>query len=405
MKANYFLEYATAVLRSVQEDKKKLTEYANIVRNKGVKILFPTINKSNVNMDIYDFENKVIVTGLLAIKGLPEQMAENIVEERNENGEFKSYQDFLRRMSEYHIDKKSIESLIYAGAFDEFDKNMNRLNSYYEYASKFYEKHIELRCLNKRSIFDFVELEPMLDYLQYMPDNNGYNLQERLSRLCEANNVGIHEDVTKSFKNIRFDLAMARWQKDEDYDTKEGVVTGVLEDEFVISKKGKAYLTTFRTFNGDIYKIIVSKAKVDSITDDITRYKKGMVVDMIGAFKFPKIVEEQEENSNDETQGFVNTDTVCFPKAIQIKSLEKPFIPLSVELDFDNMMVDRAMVAGYFGLETFNDVIRKLLTKTTDSVKGKNVTIINGGNKFTSPKRLDITLDEIKKIGCAYKVV
>ena len=50
LKANYFLEYATAVLRSVQESREDLTPYANIVKSKGVKILFPDINKSNLKI-------------------------------------------------------------------------------------------------------------------------------------------------------------------------------------------------------------------------------------------------------------------------------------------------------------------------------------------------------------------
>lgn len=405
LKANYFLEYATAVLRSVQESREDLTPYANIVKSKGVKILFPDINKSNMNMDIYDFENKVIITGLLAIKGLPGEMAGHILEEREANGLFTSYENFLERMSKYSIDKKSITALVYSGAFDCFDKNVERLLSYYEYSNAFYKRLKEIKEGKQRSIFDVDAFDDMIGYLQYMPDNNGYNLQDRLSNLCAYNNVGIHDDITGSYKNIRNELKMSRWQKDEDYDNKEGVLTGVLEDAFAVSKKGKAYLSTLRTFNGDIIKLIVAKSKVDKITDDINQYKGGMVVDIIGSFKFPKPVEtDEEEGADDGSQGFVNDDIVSFPNAIEIKELDSPIVPLTVELDFDNMVIDRDTVVNYFGVNNFNDVVRKVLGNFSEDNNGKKVILKYNGNIYPSTKRLNITLDDIKKLGCTYTI-
>lgn len=407
LKANYFLEYATAVLRSVQESREDLTPYANIVKSKGVQILFPDINKSNMNMDIYDFDNKVIITGLLAIKGLPNEMAGHILEERETNGLFTSYENFLERMSKYNIDKKSITALVYSGAFDCFDKNVERLLAYYEYSNAFYKRLKEIKEGKQRSIFDVDAFDSMVGYLQYIPDNNGYNLQDRLSNLCAYNNVGIHGDVTSSYKNIRNELRMStsKWQKDEDYDIKEGVLTGVLEDAFTISKKGKAYLSTLRAFNGERIKLIISKAKVDKITDDINQYKSGMVVDIVGSFKFPKPVEAgDEEGMDDGSQGFVNNEIISFPNDIEIKVLDNPIIPLTVELDFDNMITDRDTVINYFGADNFNDVIKKVLGNFSEDNNGKRVVLKYNGHTYKSSKRVNITLDDIKKLGCTYTI-
>lgn len=403
LKANYFLEYATAVLRSVQEDKKKLTAYASIVKDKGVEILFPDVNKSSINMDIYDFENNVIITGLVAINGMPEEMAINIIKEREANGLFTSYENFLERMCKYNLDKKSITGLVYSGALDCFDKNYSRLLSYYEYYNAYAKKVLELQADKQRSIFDFVSFEPILNYLQYTPDNNGYDLQERLSKLCEYNNVGIHSDVIKSYKNIKFDLKPSRRQE-EDFDNKEGVVSGILEDEFTVSKKGKAYLSTLRTFTGDIYKLIVAKSKVEAVTDDISVYKKGMAVDIRGSFKFPKIVEHHDENGDDENTGFVNNDIVCFPNSIELKALDTPIVPMRVELNFDSMIVDKEVVVSYYGAANFNEVIKGLLSKEASDEDGKYISIIHGGNVYSANKKINITMDEIKKLGCEYKI-
>ena len=130
-----------------------------------------------------------------------------------------------------------------------------------------------------------------------------------------------------------------------------------------------------------------------------------MVVDIIGSFKFPKIVEEQhEEGADDGSQGFVNNDIVSFPNKIVIKELDKPVIPLTVELDFDNMNIDRDTVSNYFGVDNFSEVARKVLGNFTEDEDGKYVTLIYGGNTYPSSKRLHITLDDIKKLGCKYTI-
>ena len=406
LKANYFLEYATAVLRSVQGEKTKLTPYANIIKTKGIKIMFPCINKSNLNMDIYDFENKIISTGLLAINGLPEEMAKHIISEREISGEFKTYEDFIMRMSKYNIDSKTVKSLIYSGSLDIFDKNIERLLSYYEFSSNFYKRINELNEGKQRSIFQIKAFKPIQEYLRFIPDNNGYDLEERLSKLCQYNNIGIHGDVTKTFKNIRYDLSMTKWQNDDEYYNKEGVLTGVLEEEFKSSKNGKSYLNKIRTFEGEVIKLIVIKSKVDKITDDISKYKAGMVVDIGGTFKFPKVVEDADydEESDDNSQAFINNEIISFPSSIVIRRLENSYVPLKIELDFDNMVIEKQIVSEYFGFDSFNDIITNIIGKFTEKDEGKILSIKYLGKEYTSPNKVSITLDDIQKLGCKYKI-
>lgn len=406
LKANYFLEYATAVLRSVQGEKTKLTPYANIVKSKGVDILFPCVNKSSLNMDIYDFDKKVISTGLLAVNGLPEETAKHIIEEREKNGLFESYEDFLERMLEFGLDNRGMKALAFSGALDCFDKNYSRLLSYYDHYSNYYRRVKEVKQGTQRSIFDLEPFNDVIRYLEYIPDNNGYDLKERLSKLCEYNNVGIHREVTDSYKGIRNDLVPNKWQNDDDFETKKGVLTGVLEDEFKISKKGKAYLNTLRAFNGDVIKLIVSKSKVDDITNDITQYKAGSVVDIKGSFKYPKLTESNynEEGGEENSQGFVNNDIISFPESIVVKELQTPNIPVHIELDFDNMRFDKDIVKEYFGANTYEDVISKILGKFTTAENGKYLSIKYDGNCFTRTEKVDVSLDEVKKLGCSYTV-
>lgn len=404
LKANYFLEYATAVLKSVQENKNKLSEYANIIKSKGVKILFPNINTSNVNMDIYDFENKIIITGLMTIKGLSEQVAQNIVLERETNGKFENYENFIKRMFAYGIDKKSINALIDAGTFDDFDKDFNRLLNYYEYLNQSLRKIEEVKKSNHNTIFDLKIFEKPIDYLKYIPDSTGYSLVNRFAKLCEANNIGIHNDIITSYKNINFNLITKRYQKDDDYIVKEGIVTGILEDEFTISKKGKAYLTTFRTFNGDIYKIIVSRFKVDDVTNDITQYKKGNVVDITGTFKFPKINEE-ESNSDEYDDIRKFDDIICFPRDIKVKALEQSFICPKVVINLDELVFERKMIENYFGESDVQNIMTKLFAKKSPDNLGKEIILRKNGNTYKILKGIDVSLADIHKLGYEWKLL
>ncbi len=117
-KAHYSLEYMTALLNSIKDDENKLSEYIQESRQMKIAVLPPDINASQVNFSI---EGTSIRYGLLAIKNAGKIALEMIIENRNEKGLFKSLGDFNRRMTSGKVNKKVIESLIKAGAFDSLD--------------------------------------------------------------------------------------------------------------------------------------------------------------------------------------------------------------------------------------------------------------------------------------------
>jgi DNA polymerase-3 subunit alpha len=85
----------------------------------NIKVLAPNINKSFVEFGV-DKENNLIYYGLAAIKNLGENVSVAIVEERNQNGEYKDLEDFLNRVPNSVINKKTLENLIKSGAMDCF---------------------------------------------------------------------------------------------------------------------------------------------------------------------------------------------------------------------------------------------------------------------------------------------
>lgn len=114
----YPYEYLTAVLNSFSSDTDRLALYLNVARNNHMKILTPSINKSNLT---FTTDGASIQAGLSGIKGVASG-AKNIIEERMKNGNFNSLGEFLYRMSFYsNFTRRTIESLIYSGVFDEYE--------------------------------------------------------------------------------------------------------------------------------------------------------------------------------------------------------------------------------------------------------------------------------------------
>ena len=115
LKANYPTEYMSALLTSVRDDKDKSALYLNECRRMGIKVLPPDVNESDSE---YTPIGKDIRFGLTAIRNVGENVVTSIIRNRNEKGRYQNFGDFLTKVDSIVCNKKSIESLVKAGAFD-----------------------------------------------------------------------------------------------------------------------------------------------------------------------------------------------------------------------------------------------------------------------------------------------
>ena len=126
LKANYPTEYMAALLTSVRDDKDKSALYLNESRRMGIKVLPPDVNFSNAE---YTPGGNDIRFGLTAIRNIGENVVASIVKNRNEKGKYTSFSDFLAKVDQTVCNKKTIESLIKAGAFDSLGHSRKGLMS------------------------------------------------------------------------------------------------------------------------------------------------------------------------------------------------------------------------------------------------------------------------------------
>ena len=115
LKANHPVEYLAALLTSVKDDKDKTAVYLAECRTMGVEVLVPDVNLSIAEFGAVDGK---IPFGMAAIRNVGEGLVGLIVAEREKNGPFADFYDFCRRVDPGVLNKRSVESLIKAGAFD-----------------------------------------------------------------------------------------------------------------------------------------------------------------------------------------------------------------------------------------------------------------------------------------------
>lgn len=117
LKANFPTEYMAALLTTNSDRKDKTAIYLAECRRMGIKVLPPSVNVSDVT---YTADGDAIRFGMAAVRNVGEAIVENIIKEREENGPYTSFTDFLMRSDTKTLNKRVVESLVKAGAFDEF---------------------------------------------------------------------------------------------------------------------------------------------------------------------------------------------------------------------------------------------------------------------------------------------
>lgn len=154
MKANYPLEYMSALLTADAGDTEKIAEIIEECEKMNIEILPPDINESFEDFSVVPNTNKIRF-GLNSIKNFGEQIAHTIVEERKKNGPYQRLEDFLSRVIDKNLNKRSLEALIKSGALDLFESRSKMLNNLDLLLR--YQKEVSEANTMQASLFDIKE--------------------------------------------------------------------------------------------------------------------------------------------------------------------------------------------------------------------------------------------------------
>jgi DNA polymerase-3 subunit alpha len=187
LKANYRCEYMAALLTSVRDDKDKSALYLNECRRMGIKVLPPDVNSSAAD---FTPVGEDIRFGLAAIRNVGANVVDAIVAARTEQGAFASFEDFLRKVPLVVCNKRTIESLIKAGAFDSLGQPRRGLVAVHETAVEAVVSDKRQEANGQFSLFGSLDSDgPTLSAVPVVPPGE-WDKQTLLS--CEREMLGLY---------------------------------------------------------------------------------------------------------------------------------------------------------------------------------------------------------------------
>ena len=198
-KCHYTREYMAALLTSVLDNSDKVAGYINECRDCGIALLPPDINRS---LDRFTVEEGGIRFGLVAIKNIGRGFIQAVMKEREASGLFRSLPDFCRRMAGSDMNKRALENLIRAGAFDSTGARRSQL-------IQVYEKVLDAAAARQRQ-----NLEGQLDFFGmsqsrgqaaedvHLPDIPEFTAQERMTMEKETTGLYLSGHPMDAYRDI-----------------------------------------------------------------------------------------------------------------------------------------------------------------------------------------------------------
>ena len=188
LKANYPAAFMAAVMTSDFDDTDRLAIEISECRHMGIEVLQPDVNESFVEFGVVP-ETGQIRFGMAAVKNVGTGAVEEILRARNEGGKFKSIEDFVERVSTRTVNRKAWESLVKAGAFDQFRDRAHLLfnmDTILAYGQKFQKELLS----GQSNLFGDVEDESVTAHLEL--DETGPTTQEKEALQWERELLGIY---------------------------------------------------------------------------------------------------------------------------------------------------------------------------------------------------------------------
>ena len=189
LKCHYPVEYLSSLLSSVAGDQDKTQIYIEEALKYGIKVLPPDINKSFLE---YAPDGHDIRFGLASIKQVGEAVIEEIIKEREANGEFKSIYDYIKRLDPKCSNKKTLEGLIKAGAFSSIEKSRKQLWDNIEYITATASKEAKAKESGQTSLFDMLGDSSAVEEAKFQLAGSDEEYDERQLQLFEKEFLGFY---------------------------------------------------------------------------------------------------------------------------------------------------------------------------------------------------------------------
>jgi len=288
LKAHYPAAFMAALMTSDYDDTDRLSIEISECQKMGIEVLQPDINESFLEFAIVKGDKDKIRFGMLAIKNVGSNAVEEILKLREENGNFETLDDFFGKINPRAINRKNVESLIKAGAFDKFESrelllhNIDNLMAFAVRSRKEQENgQIDLFGTEINSSTSTLRL----DKLNYTPNPSNQLAWER-----ELLGIYLTQHPLDDFKNYLEDKTVPISKLEENPD-KDVVIGGMIADIRKINTRNgsKMAFVILEDLTGSIELVLFPKTLKDTesfwVKDKVVKVT-GKVNSRNGELKF-----------------------------------------------------------------------------------------------------------------------
>ncbi len=247
LKAHYPLEFMAATINSYMGNIKDIVKYIEEVKNMNIPILPPDINKSDYYVTV---EEDALRLGLGIIKNVGESAVRNIIINRKE-GEYENIYDFLERVDNNTVNKKAMESLIKAGAFDSFKMERGAL---YESLSDLTNKVSISKKDKEKGLINLFEETESDDWKELIKTSNVWDKETKLNYEFEVLEFFISGHPLDKYRNLYESFISHKLDEFEDLEGEVSVrMIGIISNASrQKSRRGNQY-ANFRLFTIEGY--------------------------------------------------------------------------------------------------------------------------------------------------------
>ncbi len=378
LKCHFPVEYLSALLSSVAGDQDKTQAYIEEALKYGIKVLPPDINKSYLE---YAPDGKNIRFGLASIKQVGEGVIEEIIKEREENGDYKSIYDYIKRLDTKCSNKKTLEGLIKAGAFASIEKSRKQLMDNIEYITATASKESKAKESGQGSLFDMLGDTSAIEDAKFQLSGSDEEYDARTLQNFEKEFLGFYV-TSHPLSTIRDKLPFLMTHKiteipeqpNDKIVTICGLITAVKQ---IPTKKEPTKFIRFITVEDLSGKIeaIAFNGKIQEYGDYLQNEQRVIIsgkVNRRSDDEPPSLIVETVktvDNSNIFTISLI--DDFKFEEIVLLKNILCQYSgsdPVTFKLkDFDNDV--KILTSSLFWVNSSNDLINKLNKAFQDRIK------------------------------------
>lgn len=270
LKTHYPAEYMAALLSSYMGDTDDIVKYVQECRRMGLLVLSPDVNESET---MFTVVNGKIRFGLAAIKNVGLAAVESIINARNEKGRFETLFDFAERVDQRVVNKRVLESLIMAGAFDTIPGFRSQKFAMVDQIIEYGQESQQDRQMGQTSLFEAVDggSEALKTEVPSLPQVPEWPYMEQLTKEKEVLNLYVSGHPLEKFRDEVEGLPSLHFSKEEFEKMKDGSsveVGGIVTTaKTILTKKDKTMaFVTLEDFHGTI-EVVVFPELYESCTD------------------------------------------------------------------------------------------------------------------------------------------